>query len=147
MKSDINVALLIKFKSVVCQKEIDCKFKKMDEVTPMLLTGNKHFELHKCVKRLTIVTGGDHSKGVLTMLLTMHIEMMDSAKRHMDELIGEIDYDKDNIEVYNLLLLSFGVVCSTAMHHFVETCFFVLVTIRLHYKNRFSVLPQKIIMI
>ena len=99
VKSDINVALLIKFKSVVGQKEIDCKFKKIDEVTSVLLTGNKHFELHKCVKRLTIETGGDHRKGALTILLTIHIEMMDGAKRCMNELIAEIDHDKNNIEV------------------------------------------------
>ena len=39
------------------------------------------------------------------MLLTMHIEIIDGNKRHMDEVIGEIEYDNDNAEVLRHLAL------------------------------------------
>ena len=63
----------------------------------MLITDSKCFELHECVECITIVTGRDPGKDVLALLLTMSIEMMDGTKRYMDEVIGEIDDDKDNI--------------------------------------------------
>ena len=40
MKSDINVVPLMKFNSVLGQKEIDYKFKNVDEVLSVLLTEN-----------------------------------------------------------------------------------------------------------
>ena len=98
MKSDTNIIEFLKIKTVVGQKEIDYKFKKMDKVWSILLTDDKYFSSYDNVRHLTIATGGDHGKGSFTVFLTMHIEMRDVTKRHMDEVIGKIENNQDNVE-------------------------------------------------
>lgn len=46
-----------------------------------------------------IVAGGNHRKGAFSILLRMRIEMIDGSKRHVDEVISEIECDDENIEV------------------------------------------------
>ena len=64
----------------------------------MLCTDNNHFANHQDMVLATTFVGGDHRKGAFAMLLTMCIEMTDRRKRHVDEVIGEIDCNNDNVE-------------------------------------------------
>ena len=89
IKNDMSIIEFRKFKAVVDQRDIDYKNKNLDEVLRVMCMDNNYFSNYQDVAFATIVVGGDYGKVGFTMLLAMHIEMIDGSKRHVDEVIGE----------------------------------------------------------
>ena len=83
-----------------------CRHKNENEVFSKFSLDEKNFPNHSQVKHLFIVLGSDHGKGAFTMSLTLCCEM-DCArnKLHFDEVVGEVDSSKDEIEILRPLVL------------------------------------------
>ena len=105
MKLDANVIPFAKFENVIFRKEIDYRNEHVDKTLSSLMTDANFFDDYKDMSHVTIVIGGDHGKGTFTILLTMCVEPGVNKKRYLDEVIGEIDSDQDNMDILRPLAL------------------------------------------
>ena len=71
------------------------------------MTDANDFDNCKDTPCVAIIIGEDHGKGDFAMLLTMCAESDSNKKRCLDEVIGDIDSDKDNMDILRPLALKF----------------------------------------
>ena len=121
----MNVIPFSKFKNVIFQKEIDYRYEYIDETLSLLMTDANVFDNCKDTSHVEIVIRGDYGKGAFAMLLTKYVESGGNKKRHLDEVVGEIDSDQDNMGILRPLALKLrtGLLnCNTSFSGIILLC-------------------------